>query len=102
VYERGKGEAFALLGDEDGLLIVVKQGRICFPDTGKAGPGDISEPAQIAAIAPSGRFLTNGTRYVGGSCSHHKGEASCISKDGPQIDGFWRLQKELSKHSIVF
>jgi len=35
VYADGEGEQFAPVGDEAGLLIVVRQGRIWFPDTGK-------------------------------------------------------------------
>ena len=35
VYADGEGEQFAPVGDEDGLLIVVKEGRIWFPDTSK-------------------------------------------------------------------
>ncbi len=59
---------------------------------GKGGPGNISKHALIVAVAASGRFLASRTRYVGGSCSHHEGEASGISKDGPQIEGSWRWQ----------
>ena len=35
VYRGSQDEAFTALGDDHGLLIVVKQGRAWFPDTGK-------------------------------------------------------------------
>ncbi len=35
IYRGSVDEAFTALGDEHGLLIVVKRGRVWFPDTGK-------------------------------------------------------------------
>jgi len=53
VYADQAGDQFAPVGDEDGLLIVVQQGRIWFPDTGKR-----------AVCAPVALTLTTaGTMY---------------------------------------
>jgi catechol-2,3-dioxygenase len=35
VYDGADSDEFTAVGDEDGLIIVVKQGRLWFPDTGK-------------------------------------------------------------------
>ena len=36
IYDGAESDDFTAIGDEEGLIIVVRQGRIWFPDTGKA------------------------------------------------------------------
>jgi catechol 2,3-dioxygenase-like lactoylglutathione lyase family enzyme len=45
IYSGAESDEFAAVGDETGLLIVVRRGRIWFPDTGQA-----AEPVPIAVI----------------------------------------------------
>jgi len=55
IYDGGDGESFAAIGDENGLFIVVKRGRIWFPQTGvyaEANPQQVTIPfAPIAKFA---------------------------------------------------
>jgi catechol-2,3-dioxygenase len=52
VYRESSGEEFAALGDEQGLLILVRQGREWYPDTGRA-----AIPAKLSLLveSPGGR-----------------------------------------------
>src|SRR5262249_27317150 len=58
VYVGGASEEFAPVGDEEGLLIVVKQERVWFPDTGK--------PAVFAPLALTLTTPTGGTHRLTG------------------------------------
>ena len=53
VYDGQGSDMFTAVGDEHGLFIVVKQGRIWFPDTGKAA--ELS-PVTVAARNHAGTF----------------------------------------------
>jgi catechol-2,3-dioxygenase len=55
IYDGPGSETFTAVGDPHGLLIVVKEGRIWFPDTGKA-----ARPLPMRLIVPSG----SGNGYV--------------------------------------
>jgi catechol-2,3-dioxygenase len=61
VYADGEGEQFAPVGDEAGLLIVVRQGRIWFPDTGK--PAVFAPLSLSLTTAPERRYRLTGPPY---------------------------------------
>jgi len=50
-YDGAGSEEFTAVGDEEGLLIVVRVGRIWFPDTGKAAG---AYPVAVNITTPSG------------------------------------------------
>jgi catechol-2,3-dioxygenase len=61
VYADGEGEQFAPVGDEAGLLIVVRQGRIWFPDTGK--PAVFALLSLSLTTAPGRGYRLTGPPY---------------------------------------
>lgn len=61
VYADGAGAQFAPVGDEEGLLIVVTQGRIWFPDTGKPA---VYAPLRLRLLAePRREYTLTGPPY---------------------------------------
>lgn len=60
VYRDSAGEAFAAVGDAEGLLILVQRGRTWFPDTGKAA---VSAPVEIRLQHAGAGWLVKGPPY---------------------------------------
>ena len=60
VYDGEGSDTFAAVGDEEGLLIVVKRGRTWFPDTGKAAD---SSPLSLAVTTRRGRYRLSGPPF---------------------------------------
>ena len=61
VFRGSESETFTALGDDHGLLIVVKQGRIWFPDTGKAA--DLYPLEAVVAPRPEELYRLVGPPY---------------------------------------
>jgi hypothetical protein len=61
IYDGAGSDTFTAVGDEHGLFIVVKRGRIWFPDTGT--PADLF-PVRVMTLADNGeRGTLSGPPY---------------------------------------
>ncbi|MDQ3707203.1 MAG: VOC family protein [Chloroflexota bacterium] len=61
IYDGAGSDTFAAVGDEHGLLIVVRHGRIWFPDTGT--PADLVPLKVVVSLGSGAKAVISGPPY---------------------------------------